>query len=145
MKLYTIGFTKKSAEKFFGLLRDAQVNKLIDVRLNNSSQLSGFAKRDDLKYFLAEICHAQYVHSAELAPTKEMLHAYKKGEIDWLVYEKKFHELLVTRQVEKSARREVFDGSVLLCSEDGARHCHRRVVAEYLAQHWGGVTIEHLM
>ncbi|GAA3747796.1 DUF488 domain-containing protein [Streptomyces sp. NEAU-PBA10] len=145
MKLYTIGFTKKSAEKFFGLLREARVSKLIDVRLNNVSQLSGFAKRDDLRYFLSEICDAQYVHRTELAPTKEMLDAYKKGDTEWAVYERQFLELLVTRQVEKTARREEFDGAVLLCSENDAQHCHRRVVAEYLGQHWGGTAIEHLM
>ncbi|MET8477215.1 DUF488 domain-containing protein [Streptomyces sp. NBC_00464] len=144
MKLYTIGFTKKSAEKFFGLLREVGVTALVDVRLNNVSQLSGFAKRDDLRYFLGEICGAQYAHRTELAPTKEMLDAYKKRDIGWAAYEERFLELIKARQIEETIRREVFDNAVLLCSEDNAQHCHRRLVADYLAQQWDDVTIEHL-
>ncbi|MFD5629647.1 DUF488 family protein [Streptomyces sp. NPDC127072] len=144
MKLYTIGFTKKSAQKFFGLLREAKVTSLVDVRLNNVSQLSGFAKRDDLRYFLGEICGAQYSHRTELAPTQEMLDAYKKRGIGWAAYEENFLELMEVRQIEKSVPREVLDNTVLLCSENDALHCHRRLVAEYLAQHWDDVTIEHL-
>ncbi|MFF0384240.1 DUF488 family protein [Streptomyces sp. NPDC004286] len=144
MKLYTIGFTKKPAEKFFGLLRGAGVTSLVDVRLNNVSQLSGFAKRDDLRYFLGEICGARYSHLTELAPTPDMLDAYKKRGIGWTAYEEQFLELMKLRRIENSVRREAFDNAVLLCSEDDARHCHRRLVAEYLAQHWGDVSIEHL-
>ncbi|MFJ4861042.1 MULTISPECIES: DUF488 family protein [unclassified Streptomyces] len=144
MKLYTIGFTKKSAEKFFGLLGEAGVTALIDARLNNVSQLAGFAKRDDLKYFLSEICGAQYTHLTELAPTKEMLDAYKKRDIDWAAYEVQFLELMKARQIEDTIRRETLDNAVLLCSEDSARNCHRRLVAEYLAERWDDVTIEHL-
>ncbi|KUN78533.1 DUF488 family protein [Streptomyces griseoruber] len=145
MKLYTIGFTKKSAEKFFGLLREAEVTTLVDVRLNNVSQLSGFAKRDDLRYFLSEICDVQYTHRTELAPTQDMLNAYKKRGVGWAAYEERFLELMKERQIEDTVRQEVFDNAVLLCSEDNARHCHRRLVAEYLAQHWDNVTIEHLV
>lgn len=144
MKLYTIGFTKKSAEKFFGLLRKARVTALIDIRLNNISQLSGFAKRDDLKYFLGEICDAQYTHRTDLAPTKDLLDAYKKRDLDWATYEERFLELMEKRQIKDTIRRETLDNAVLLCSEDNARHCHRRLVAEYLALHWDDVTIEHL-
>lgn len=144
MKLYTIGFTKKSAEKFFGLLRKARVTALIDIRLNNISQLSGFAKRDDLKYFLGEICDAQYTHRTDLAPTKDLLDAYKKRDLDWATYEERFLELMENRQIKDTIRRETLDNAVLLCSEDNARHCHRRLVAEYLALHWDDVTIEHL-
>ncbi|MFF4386368.1 DUF488 family protein [Streptomyces sp. NPDC001552] len=144
MKLYTIGFTKKSAAKFFGLLREAGVTALIDARLNNVSQLSGFAKRDDLKYFLGEICGAQYTHLTELAPTKEMLDAYKKRDVDWATYEVQFLELMKVRQIEDTIRRETLDNAVLLCSEDSPRNCHRRLVAEYIAQRWDDVTIEHL-
>ncbi|MCZ4101939.1 DUF488 domain-containing protein [Streptomyces sp. H39-C1] len=144
MKLYTIGFTKKSAEKFFGLLREAGATRLVDVRLNNVSQLSGFAKRDDLRYFLGEICGAQYSHRTELAPTKDMLDAYKKRDIGWAAYEERFVELMKVRQIEDIIRRETLDNAVLLCSEDNARHCHRRLVAEYLAQQWDDVAIEHL-
>ncbi|MGW2685975.1 DUF488 domain-containing protein [Streptomyces sp. NPDC001414] len=144
MKLYTIGFTKKSAEKFFGLLREAEVTTLVDVRLNNVSQLSGFAKRDDLRYFLGEICDVQYTHRTELAPTQDMLNAYKKQGVGWVAYEERFLELMKERQIEDTVRQEMLDNAVLLCSEDKARHCHRRLVAEYLAQHWDDVTIEHL-
>ncbi|MGX1976067.1 DUF488 domain-containing protein [Streptomyces kronopolitis] len=144
MKLYTIGFTKKTAEKFFGLLREARVTALVDVRLNNVSQLSGFAKRDDLRYFLSEICGARYTHRTELAPTKEMLDAYKKRAVGWAAYEERFLELMKVRQIEGAIEQEAIDNAVLLCSEDDARHCHRRLVAEYLAQQWDDVTIEHL-
>lgn len=144
MKLYTIGFTKKSAEKFFGLLREAGVTTLVDVRLNNISQLSGFAKRDDLRFFLDEICDAQYTHLTELAPTQEMLDSYKKRNVGWAAYEASFLELMKARQIEDAVRPETLDNAVLLCSEDNARHCHRRLVAEYLAQQWDDVTIEHL-
>ncbi|MFJ8188881.1 DUF488 family protein [Streptomyces sp. NPDC096094] len=144
MKLYTIGFTKKSAERFFGLLREAGVATLVDVRLNNVSQLSGFAKRDDLRYFLGEICGAQYTHRTELAPTKEMLDAYKKGDIGWGAYEDRFLELMKMRKIDEIIQRESLENVVLLCSEDNAHHCHRRLVAEYLAQQWGDITIEHL-
>ncbi|WP_405500072.1 DUF488 domain-containing protein [Streptomyces niveus] len=144
MKIYTIGFTKKSAEKFFGILREAGVAALVDVRLNNVSQLSGFAKRDDLRYFLGEICGARYTHRTELAPTKEMLDAYKKQGVGWAAYEEQFLELMKVRQIEDAVRREALDNAVLLCSEDDARHCHRRLVAEYLAEQWDDVVIEHL-
>ncbi|MFF3859113.1 DUF488 family protein [Streptomyces sp. NPDC002209] len=144
MKLFTIGFTKKSAERFFGLLREAGVTALVDVRLNNISQLSGFAKRDDLRYFLGEIIGAQYSHRTELAPTQDMLDAYKKRGIGWAAYEEGFLELMKVRQIEDAVRQETLDNAVLLCSEDNARHCHRRLVAEYLAQQWEDVTIEHL-
>ncbi|MFD4658521.1 DUF488 family protein [Kitasatospora sp. NPDC058444] len=145
MKIYTIGFTKKSAEKFFGLLREAEVTALIDVRLNNVSQLSGFAKRDDLRYFLGEICGAQYAHRTELAPTQDLLDAYKKRSVGWAAYEERFLELMKVRQIEDVVRREALENAVLLCSEDNAQNCHRRLVAEYLAEQWGDVTIEHLV
>lgn len=145
MKIYTIGFTKKSAEKFFGLLRKAGVTKLVDVRLNNVSQLSGFAKRDDLRYFLSEICGAQYTHRADLAPTQDMLDDYKKHGSSWATYEDRFLELMRHRRVEDKISQDALDGAVLLCSEDQPHHCHRRLVADYLAQHWNNVTIEHLV
>ena len=144
MKLYTIGFTKKSAERFFGLLRKAGATALVDVRLNNVSQLAGFAKRDDLKYFLGEICGVDYTHRLDLAPTQPMLDDYKKHGAGWTAYEDRFLELLEHRRIEDTVPQELLDNAVLLCSEDKARHCHRRLVAEYLAQRWDDVTIEHL-
>lgn len=144
MKIYTIGFTKKSAEHFFGLLRGAGVTTLVDVRLNNVSQLSGFAKRDDLRYFLNEMCGVRYTHRLDLAPTQSLLDGYKKHGDSWNDYEDQFLDLLRRRRVEENLPPDLFDKAVLLCSEDTARHCHRRLVAEYLAQHWSHVTIEHL-
>lgn len=145
MKLYTIGFTKKSAEKFFGLLRNARVSTLVDVRLNNVSQLAGFAKRDDLRYFLEEICGIGYMHRLDLAPTQPMLDDYKKNAASWTSYEDRFLELMKHRHIEDAISPTILDNAVLLCSEDKAHHCHRRLVAEYLAQHWDDVTIEHLV
>jgi len=144
MKVYTIGFTKKSAEKFFGLLRKSGAERLVDVRLNNVSQLAGFAKRDDLAYFLAELCGMGYQHELELAPTKSMLDDYKKHGASWAEYERWFLDLIAARQIETRICRESLDNSVLLCSEDAPHHCHRRLVAEYLADRWDDLTIEHL-
>ncbi|MEU7748218.1 DUF488 domain-containing protein [Nonomuraea sp. NPDC049158] len=144
MNLYTIGFTKKTAERFFGLLREARVTTLIDVRLNNVSQLAGFAKRDDLKYFLNEICGVDYSHRLDLAPTQPMLDDYKKHGASWAAYEDRFLELMKHRHIEDTIPQELLNNAVLLCSEDKAHHCHRRLVAEYLAQRWNNVTIKHL-
>lgn len=144
MKIHTIGFTKKSAEKFFGLLRASGAVTLVDVRLNNISQLAGFAKRDDLKYFLGELCGMAYTHRPDLAPTQPVLDAYKKQGTDWPTYEDRFLELMRNRGIEDAVPQELLDNAVLLCSEDKPHHCHRRLVAEYLAQHWNNVTIEHL-
>jgi uncharacterized protein (DUF488 family) len=144
MTIYTIGFTKKSAEKFFTLLKNSGARTVADVRLNNSSQLAGFSKRDDLKYFVKAICGMEYVHLEQLAPTQEILDAYKKEKGDWGEYERRFLSLMRERRVEESTPRHVVDGAVLLCSEETAEHCHRRLVAEYLNQKWGGVEIVHL-
>ena len=144
MKLFTIGFTKKSAEIFFEKLCDAGVKRVIDIRLNNVSQLAGFAKKDDLSYFLKTICAIEYVHMPELAPTKDILDAYKKHKGDWSIYEKKFMDLMIKRNIENRLSRELFDNACLLCSEDKAHHCHRRIVAEYLKTKWGDIEIKHI-
>jgi uncharacterized protein (DUF488 family) len=144
MKIFTIGFTKKSAETFFARLRDTGVQRLVDVRLNNVSQLAGFTKKEDLRYFARAICGIAYVHLTELAPTQEILDAFKKKKGDWGEYERKFLELLKARRVESRVSREMLDGGCLLCSEETAEHCHRRLVAEYLKAHWGEVEIDHL-
>lgn len=141
----TIGFTKTTAESFFDRLLKAGVKKLIDVRLNNSSQLAGFAKASDLTYFLKAIGGIQYVHQPLLAPTEPMLSAYKKGKGDWGVYEGRFIALMKERQIESRYRVEMFEDACLLCSEDMPHHCHRRLVCEYLNQHWGGkLQVRHL-
>jgi uncharacterized protein (DUF488 family) len=139
------GFTKKSAETFFTRLKDAEVKRVVDVRLNNVSQLAGFAKKEDLRFFARAICDADYVHAEDLAPTREMLDTYKKKKGDWKAYEKEFLTLIRERRVEKSAKEEVVDGSCLLCSEETPEHCHRRLVAEYLQEKWKDVAIEHLL
>jgi uncharacterized protein (DUF488 family) len=143
MKLFTIGFTGKRAVDFFGRLRRAGVKRVIDVRLNNTSQLSGFAKRDDLAFFAKELCGADYVHRLDLAPTPEMLSPYRKGAVAWSDYAQQFERLIASRHIER-ADRDLFCDACLLCSEDKPHHCHRRVVAEYLQRHWTGVVIEHL-
>ena len=145
MEIYTIGFTKKGAAEFFEALKRAGIKRLIDVRLNNTSQLAGFAKRDDLAYFLEVICGAEYRHMPMLSPPKDLLDGYKKKEIPWDEYEKCFRALLAERNVEQLIGRELFDvPTVLLCSEPTPEHCHRRLVAEYLREHWGDVQVVHL-
>ena len=144
LKIFTIGFTKKSAETFFGALNRAGVSRLVDVRLNNVSQLAGFAKRDDLKFFTKSICSIPYVHTPDLAPTKSMLDEYKKLKGSWTEYERRFLDLMRARAIENSTPRELMDGCCLLCSEDTPHQCHRRLVAEYLKERWGDVEIQHL-
>lgn len=145
MKIFTIGFTNKKAQDFFGKLRLARVKRVVDVRLNNISQLAGFSKKDDLKYFLREIGGIDYVHVPELAPTKELLDAYKKFKGDWSVYEKEFLELMERRRIEATLAKDLIDDGCLLCSEDKPHHCHRRLVAEYLQRRWPQVSVEHLV
>ncbi len=144
MKVFTIGFTKKNAEQFFSRLKQPGLVRLIDARLNNVSQLAGFTKRDDLYFFLREINQIEYVHCPDLAPSKEILDEYKKSGGDWLVYEKKFLELLSFRKIEETIPKQMIDGGCLLCSEPTPEHCHRRLVAEYLKDRWGDLQIEHL-
>jgi uncharacterized protein (DUF488 family) len=144
IKVYTIGFTKKTAQQFFGTLTAAGVQRMIDTRLNNVSQLAGFAKRADLAYFLETIGGIEYLHLPELAPTQEMLDAYKKEKGDWQVYEQQFLQLMSDRQIEKHLSPEQIDQACLLCSESTAEQCHRRLVLEYLNRHWGTLSITHL-
>jgi uncharacterized protein (DUF488 family) len=145
MEVCSIGFTKKTAEQFFILLRRANIRRLLDVRLNNVSQLAGFTKREDLQFFLKEICGADYRHEPLLAPTQEMLDEYKKNKEPWLDYETKFLALMADRKIEDTLDRALFSvPTVLLCSEPTAEHCHRRLVLEYLRDKWGDLKITHL-
>lgn len=144
MKLMTIGFTKTSAEKFFTRLRESGVQRVIDVRLNNISQLAGFAKKNDLSYFLKELCNMEYLHLPQLAPTQEMLDNYRAGTGNWERYQKAFMGLLAGRKVEQTVSKAVLSDGCLLCSEATPHQCHRRLVAEYLQQKWGDVEITHL-
>jgi len=141
----TIGFTKSSAEHFFDRLLNAGVKKVVDVRLHNTSQLAGFAKADDLAYFLGKTGGIDYVHQPLLAPTDPMLKAYKKEKGDWRAYKNRFLELMAERQIEKLFKPEMFGGACLLCSEDKPHHCHRRLVCEYLNEKWdGALHVQHL-
>ena len=144
MRLFTIGFTKKSAESFFETLHKSGAKRVVDVRLNNVSQLSGFAKKQDLEYFLEKICGMEYVHLPLLAPTQEMLDEYRKYRGSWQTYERRFLELMRERGIEEAIPRELVAEGCLLCSEDKPHQCHRRLVAEYLKRQWGGVDIQHL-
>ena len=144
IRLFTIGFTKKSAETFFTKLQSAGVKRVVDVRLHNNSQLAGFSKRDDLAYFLRAIAGIEYVHLTDLAPTQELLDRYKKVDRDWPAYERDFRQLISDRKIDETISPNLLDGGCLLCSEDQPHHCHRRLVAEHLRDRWGDVEIEHL-
>jgi uncharacterized protein (DUF488 family) len=144
MKLFTIGFTQSSAALFFGRLKAAGVRRLVDVRLNRSSQLAGFAKEGDLAYFARELCGIETTAVHELAPTAAMLGAYRKGEIDWAEYAGQFVTLIAARRIEGVLNRTEMDGACLLCSEARPHHCHRRLIAEYLKAKWGGVDVVDL-
>ena len=139
MKLYTIGFTQKTAETFFGLLKRNRVDVLVDIRLNNRSQLAGFAKDPDLCFFLDRICGIRYVHDTMLAPTEELLKKYRSKEISWDQYETIFEEIMKERGIDQHIRTGYAGyqekAVCLLCSEPTADKCHRRLVA----QHFSGV------
>lgn len=143
MKIYTIGFTKKTAREFFDLLRKNSINKILDVRLNNSSQLAGYSKGTDLEFF-CELCGIRYQHDLNLAPTKEILDNYKSKTINWTEYEMEFNKLLEKRQKaeEIDLTPGIVDGVCLLCSEDKAKNCHRRLIAEYIKNQYPEKEIE---
>jgi len=143
MNIFTIGFAQKSAEEFFTLLTENKVKKLIDIRLNNKSQLAGFANAKHLPYFL-KLHGIDYDYKPELAPTKELLNGYKNKEVDWLEYEKVYNEILLDRDILNTISIIELDNSVLLCSEPTAEQCHRRLVAEYLANSSNNIKIKHL-
>jgi len=145
MKIYSIGFTQKSASEFFGILKAHGIERLLDVRLNNTSQLAGFAKQADLAYFLREICGAEYEHEPMLAPTPEIFDAYKKKKGSPEAFEKAYLSLLRSRKVETVLSPESFKKkTVLLCGEPTPEHCHRRLALEYLQKHWKEIEIHHL-
>ena len=172
MEIYTIGFTKKKAEELFNLLKERDIEQLVDVRINNMSQLAGFTKRDDFTYFLGQILGTNYLHEPLLAPTDELLKEYRTKiknipksknlakikdmtarrearkryeEKAWKDYETKFLKLMLEREVESKISQDLFDKrTVLLCSEAGPEKCHRRLVIEYLNQAWGDVQAVHL-
>jgi len=145
MTLFTIGFTRKTAEQFFEKLKTAGVNRVVDIRLNNTSQLAGFAKRDDLVYFLKTICGIGYVHVPELAPTRELMELVKKKKGSWAAYEAGYTALLAGRHADNAFLSQTLkDGDCLLCSEHTPERCHRRIVAERFQAMVGHVKIVHL-
>jgi uncharacterized protein (DUF488 family) len=143
MRIFTIGFKKKSAETFFTRLQKAGVKRLVDIRLKNVNHLLGFTKKEHLRYFCT-ICNIEYIGLPELAPTQEILDAYKKHNGDWATYETNFLELMQKRRVEETVSPEMLSESCLLCSEVKPDRCHRRLVAEYLKEKWPNVEIEHI-
>jgi len=143
VKLFTIGFSKKSAEEFFTLLTKNRIKKLIDIRLNNKSQLAGFANVKHLPYFL-KLHNIEYEYKPELAPTKELLDGYKKKQISWQEYEKMYNKILLDRNILNFIKKDELNNSVFLCSEPTPTHCHRRLLAEYIAKHFDNVEIKHL-
>ena len=144
INLFTIGFTQKTAQKFFDDLQKAGVKRVIDTRLNNVSQLAGFSKKADLEYFLKVIGGIEYVHVLDLAPTQDILDEYKKKKVDWTIYEQKFRQLISSRRIETKVSPDVINNACLLCSEAKPHNCHRRLVDEYLKDKWGNVNICHL-
>ncbi len=141
----TIGFTQTTAEHFFERVLRANVKKVIDVRLNNTSQLAGFAKAADLAFFLKRIGDIDYIHNPLLAPTEDILKAYKKEKGDWTIYETKFLDLMKKRGIEERLNPQTFEGACLLCSEATPHYCHRRLVCEYLNDKWNGsLEVKHL-
>jgi uncharacterized protein (DUF488 family) len=138
--IFTIGFTKKNAERFFGLLGDARIEQLVDTRVFPNTQLSGFAKGVDLPYFLRRLVGADYVHRLDFAPTEALLRAYRDDAFGWDEYERRYKTLLADRKIERSVAPSFFEKrTALLCSEDSAKRCHRRLLVEYLAAHWGEI------
>ena len=144
IKIFTLGYAGKNARDFFTILKQAGIRKVIDVRLYNTSQLAGFTKKQDIKYFLQTIVGSEYIHLPIMAPTKQLLNDYKKGLINWQQYEKQFKSIVAQRQIEKNLMLQDSDMSCFLCSEAKSDYCHRRLVAEYLAEHWQNVSIHHL-
>jgi uncharacterized protein (DUF488 family) len=145
IRLHTIGFTKKTAQRFFGLLQDAGVQRLVDIRLHPDSQLAGFAKRDDLAYFLSRLIDCEYHHFSILTPTPQALSEYRQNH-DWSAYVTRFEAAMDERGVPACLDRAFFEAKpcCLLCSEDSPDQCHRRLIAERLAREWVEVDVTHL-
>jgi uncharacterized protein (DUF488 family) len=144
IKMFTIGFTKKTAKVFFDLLLINKISKLVDIRLNNSSQLAGFAKGKDLEYFINKICLVPYEHNINLAPTEKLLSGYKNKEIDWDEYQKLYTSLLSERNIIDKLEISAYENACFLCSEHSAEYCHRRLFLEYLKKYNPAIEIIHL-
>lgn len=143
MRIYTLGFSHKSAEEFFDILRESGVRRVVDIRRSNTNQLAGFTKKDDLRYFLRVILDMPYTHELALAPSGDLMHAYRHDEVGFDEFSKQLREEYDAGEVS-SLDRSLFDDAVLLCSEADPSTCHRLVAAEYLAEVWDDVEIVHL-
>lgn len=144
MKVFTIGFTKKSAEDFFTRLSNAGVKRVVDVRLNNVSQLAGFAKAHDLKYFLRQVGGIDYAHIPEFAPTQDILDQFKKNKGSWETYRRKFNKLISERNMEQVFFDKIKDGDCLLCSEDTHEQCHRGILADHFKKYEPNLEVKNL-
>jgi uncharacterized protein (DUF488 family) len=144
IRIFTIGYAGRNAREFFAILKQAGIKKVVDVRLYNTSQLAGFTKKQDIEYFLQTIVGAEYIHLPIMAPTGRLLTDYKKELTSWQQYEIQFKALITQRQIQKHITPQDADMSCLLCSKAKADNCHRRLVAEYLAEYWQNVSIHHL-
>lgn len=144
MTIYTIGFAKKKAKEFFAILKENRIERLVDIRLNNTSQLVGFTKKEDLEYFLKELANIKYYYFKFLAPTKEMRDSYNENK-DWREYTRKYINLLKKREISKKLDRPFFQKKTcFLCSEPLPNYCHRKLLVDYLKKHWGNIKIIHL-
>jgi len=143
-RIFTVGYAGKNACQFFTILKQAGIRKVIDVRLYNTSQLAGFTKKQDIEYFLQAIVGAEYISLPIMAPTKQLLNDYKKGQISWQQYETQFKSIITQRQIEKHIMSQDMNMSCFLCSETTADNCHRRLIAEYMAELWPNISIIHL-
>ncbi len=142
IEIYTIGFAKKTAKDFFEKLKRSGAKRVVDVRLNNVSQLAGFSKKNDLIFFLKQLVNMDYIHIPDMAPTKDILDEYKKNKGDWNIYEDKFMRLMEQRRIEDQGIKTTLHQGCLLCSEHEPEHCHRRLIVEYLAKKWNKETIK---
>lgn len=142
--LFTIGFTRKGAERFFGLLADARVRLLIDIRARPESQLAGFARGTDLSWLLRTLHGIDYLAAPTLAPSKELLSEYRAGKVDWDGYTRRYLGELAPRRVDAELAGVALDGSCLLCAEDSPAQCHRRLAAEWLQQRVPDLQVVHL-
>lgn len=145
IKLFTIGFTKKNARQFFELLIKNKVKKLIDIRINNRSQLAGFAKGSDLEYFTKVIANIEYEYIPDFAPTKELLSDYQNKRIDWTTYQKTYRQLIEQRKISTKYNSSSFDHACFLCGEETPEHCHRRLLTEFFQEGNSDIQIIHLM
>ena len=143
-KLYTMGYTQKTAEKLFNLLSEHEIKRLMDIRLHNNTQLAGFTKQNNFKYFIERLSDIEYRHIPLMAPSKDIFDDYMKNGLEWEGYELRFKRLIDQRKIEQLINEDEIDGACMLCCEPEATNCHRRLVAEYLQNYFKNIEIIHL-